>query len=94
MLRFQVEVCDEDFMGLKLKRKMQLSFTLCNSSDYFSSHPDIKLMLQNANRLCNTIYNVYIIYSLTIWLIMFHLHSQFTMELSVLLSGAKMQKSK
>ena len=60
MLRFQVEVCSEDFMVLK--RRMQLSFTSCNASDYFSSHPDIKLMLQNANRLCNTVYTTCIFY--------------------------------
>ena len=60
MLRFQVEVCNEEFMGLK--RRMQLSFTLRNAPDYFSSHPDIKLMLQNANRLCNTVYTTCILY--------------------------------
>ena len=53
MLRFQVEVCNEDFMGLK--KENAVTFTLCNASDYFSSHPDIKLMLQNAIRLCNTV---------------------------------------
>ena len=45
------------FLGFdqKLKHNEHISFTLCNASDYFSSHPDIKLMLQNANRLCNTV---------------------------------------
>ena len=28
-----------------LTRRMQLSLTLCNASDFFSSHPDIKIML-------------------------------------------------
>ena len=45
-----------------LKRRLQLSFTLCNASDYFSSHPDIKLMLQSAIKHCNIVYTMCILY--------------------------------